>query len=125
RADSSGALFHTRIRREFSAACGVELGRRPTVMPQQTTDPVSGEITLFTRVDKQRAATGPAQHQTGAQSGRAAADDDAVPHVVHASSLPTPAAKCQTGLPCRQIARTATSTRGSGSGYGNFACSTA
>jgi len=48
----AGAVFHARIRREFAAPGGVELGRGPAVMPKQTPDPVRGEIALFARIDK-------------------------------------------------------------------------
>src|SRR4051812_47126460 len=45
------------------------------------------QITLIARVDHERAPPGSTEHQSGAQPGRAAADDDAVPHHVHVTSL--------------------------------------
>jgi hypothetical protein len=100
-----------RIRRQFATADLVQLGGRPAVVAQQPADAVRRQIALIACVDDEGVPPRPAEHQSGAQPGRAAADDDAVPNQVHVNELAGVPPNCQAGLPCRQTPRKASTPR--------------
>src|ERR1044072_3090534 len=56
-------------------------------MTQQPADAGGGSVALLTRVAEQRLPPRPAKHQTRAQTGGAATNDNAIPSVVHAQFL--------------------------------------
>jgi hypothetical protein len=115
------AQFDARIRRQFTATEFVQLCRPLAVMAKKAADAMRRQVALSARVDHQRASPGPAKHQSGAQPGRAAADDDAVPYHVHITELAGLTRSCQAGLPWRQKMRKV-STSGSAAASVNCVC---
>ncbi len=60
---------------------------RATVVAEQTADALCHAVALLAGVHEQRATPRPAEDQRRAEAGGAAADDDAVPGIVHGSSM--------------------------------------
>jgi hypothetical protein len=79
------AVLDARVGRQLAAAGGIQLGRGPLVMAEQTADDLRRPVALFVGVDHQRPPAGPAQHQRCAQPRRATADDHALPLGCHAA----------------------------------------
>ena len=89
RAPDDDAVSHldARIRRELATTDVVELRRGAAVVTEQAADPRCRQVALVPGVDDECAPPGPAEHQRGAQAGRAAADDHAIPRIRHATRL--------------------------------------
>ena len=64
--------------------------------------PCAARLLWSPGVDHQCAPPGPAEHQRGTQPGGAAADDDAIPRIRHATELAGAARSAKIYLPCRQ-----------------------